>query len=42
MRSGFAFAAKAKKFEVRLFALPSSVCAHLNFFEHYLHVTVAV
>lgn len=41
MRSGFAFAAKAKKFEVRLFALPSSVCAHLNFFEHYLHVTVA-
>jgi len=36
-----AFAANAEKFEVRRLALPSSSCARLNFFEHYLHVPVA-
>ena len=40
-RNGFAFSAKAEKFEVRRTALPPSSCAHSNFFEHYLHVTVA-
>lgn len=40
-RNGFAFSAKAEKFEVRCAALPPSSCAHSNFFEHYLHVTVA-